>query len=91
MSLREWNRRQIAAPALREQMQEVLGAKLQAKKVELERRLQILNQQSSSGEPAKLRLPQARNSRSAGRDDFWICTLPLRAAVSADSIATLSF
>jgi len=32
--------------ALREQMQEVLNAKLEAKKVELERRLQQLNQPS---------------------------------------------
>ena len=32
--------------ALHEQMQEVLSAKLSAKKVELERRLQQLNQQS---------------------------------------------
>jgi hypothetical protein len=32
--------------ALREQMQEVLSEKLKAKKVELERRLQQLNQQS---------------------------------------------
>lgn len=32
--------------ALREQMQEVLSAKLKAKKVELDRRLQALNQQS---------------------------------------------
>jgi len=34
--------------ALREQMQEVLSAKLIAKKVELERRLQVLDQQSIS-------------------------------------------
>ena len=53
MSLKEWNRRQIAAPALREQMQEVLGAKLKAKKVDLERRLQALNQQSKLIETMK--------------------------------------
>ena len=34
--------------ALREQMQEALSAKLTAKKVELERRVEILNQQSIS-------------------------------------------
>jgi len=33
--------------ALREQMQDVLSAKLKAKKVELERRLRIINQRSS--------------------------------------------
>jgi hypothetical protein len=41
--------------ALREQMQEVLGAKLKAKKIELERRLQTLNQPSSDVEPTKSR------------------------------------
>ena len=41
--------------ALREQMQEVLSAKLKAKKVELERRFQTLNQLSSDVEPAKSR------------------------------------
>ena len=39
--------------ALREQMQEVLSAKLKAKKVELERRLQQLNQQSKLIETVK--------------------------------------
>jgi hypothetical protein len=43
--------------ALREQMQEVLSAKLKAKKVELERRLQALNQLSSDVEPTKSRPP----------------------------------
>lgn len=40
---------------LREQMQEVLSAKLKAKKVELERRLQALNQLPSDVEPTKSR------------------------------------
>ena len=39
--------------ALREQMQEVLSAKLKAKKVELECRLQALNQQSKLIETMK--------------------------------------
>ena len=39
--------------ALREQMQEVLSAKLKAKKVELDRRLQALNQQSKLMESMK--------------------------------------
>jgi hypothetical protein len=39
--------------ALREQMQEVLSAKLRAKKVELERRLKQLNQQSKLIETIK--------------------------------------
>ena len=39
--------------ALREQMQEVLSAKLKAKKVDLERRLQALNQQSKLIETVK--------------------------------------
>lgn len=39
--------------ALREQMQEVLSAKLKAKKVELERRLQTLDRLSSDVEPTK--------------------------------------
>jgi hypothetical protein len=39
--------------ALREQMQEVLSAKLKAKKAELEHRLQMLDQVSSNKEPAK--------------------------------------
>ena len=39
--------------ALREQMQEVLSAKLKAKKVDLERRLQALNQQSKLIETMK--------------------------------------
>ena len=43
--------------ALREQMQEVLSDKLRAKKAELERRLQILNQQSNGERPAKSRPP----------------------------------
>ena len=42
--------------ALREQMQEVLSIKLRAQKAELERRLQILNQQSNDDGPAKSRL-----------------------------------
>jgi hypothetical protein len=42
---------------LREQMQEILGAKLRTKKVELERRLQILNQPSIEVAPAKSRHP----------------------------------
>ena len=42
--------------ALREQMQEVLSAKLTAKKVELERRLQVLNQQSISVGTTKPRI-----------------------------------
>lgn len=41
--------------ALREQMQEVLSIKLRAQKAELERRLQILNQQSNDDGPAKSR------------------------------------
>jgi len=43
--------------ALREQMQEILSAKLKAKKADLERRLQILNRQSSSVAAGKARLP----------------------------------
>ena len=43
--------------ALREQMQEILSAKLRTKKVELERRLQILNQPSIEVAPAKSRHP----------------------------------
>ena len=39
--------------ALREQMQEVLSAKIKAKKVELERRLRQLNQQSKLIETVK--------------------------------------
>jgi hypothetical protein len=39
--------------ALREQMQKVLSAKLKAKKVELERRLRQLNQQSKLIETVK--------------------------------------
>jgi hypothetical protein len=39
--------------ALREQMQEVLSAKLKAKKVALERRLQSLNQLSNDIEATK--------------------------------------
>ena len=42
--------------ALREQMQEVLSAKLTAKKVELDRRLQVLNQKSMSAGTTKPRL-----------------------------------
>ena len=45
--------------ALREQMQDVLSAKLKAKKVELERRLRVLNQQSSGAEAPKHRSPRA--------------------------------
>jgi ABC-type phosphate transport system auxiliary subunit len=45
--------------ALREQMQDVLSAKLKAKKVELERRLRVLNQQSSGVEAPKHRSPRA--------------------------------
>ncbi len=41
--------------ALREQMQEVLSAKLNAKKAALERRLQSLNQLSNDLEAAKPR------------------------------------
>ena len=44
--------------ALREQMQDVLSAKLKAKKVELERRLQQLNQQSKLMERVKPSLPE---------------------------------
>ena len=43
--------------AMREQMQEVLSAKLKAKKGELERRLQILNQPSSGDGSTKPRRP----------------------------------
>ena len=43
--------------ALREQMQDVLSAKLKAKKVELERRLQQLNQQSTILDAVKPGLP----------------------------------
>jgi BMFP domain-containing protein YqiC len=43
--------------ALREEMQEVLSIKLRAQKAELERRLQILNQQSNDDGPAKSRPP----------------------------------
>ena len=43
--------------ALREQMQEVLTAKLLAKKATLERRLQTLNELSSDVSAAKPRLP----------------------------------
>jgi hypothetical protein len=43
--------------ALREQMQEVLSATLKAKKVELERRAQALNQQSRLMEKVKSGLP----------------------------------
>jgi hypothetical protein len=39
--------------ALREQMQDVLGAKLKVKKVELEHRLQTLNRPSSGVEATK--------------------------------------
>ena len=39
--------------ALREQMQEVLSAKLKAKKAALERRLQSLNQLSNDSEATK--------------------------------------
>ena len=39
--------------ALREQMREMLSAKLKAQKVELERRLQILNQQTKLFETVK--------------------------------------
>lgn len=39
--------------ALREQMQKMLSAKLKARKVELERRLQQLNRQSSAFQTAK--------------------------------------
>jgi hypothetical protein len=41
--------------ALREQMQEILSTKLKAKKAELERRLQILDQPSSDVSPTKSR------------------------------------
>ena len=44
--------------ALREQMHEVLSAKLRAKKGELERRLQQLNQQSKLIETVKPGLPR---------------------------------
>jgi hypothetical protein len=43
--------------ALREQMQEVLSIKLRAQKAELERRLQMLNQQSNDDGPVKSRPP----------------------------------
>jgi hypothetical protein len=43
--------------ALREQMQEVLTAKLLAKKATLERRLQTLNELSSDASAAKPRRP----------------------------------
>lgn len=43
--------------ALREQMHDVLSAKLKAKKVELERRLKQLNQQSKLIETVKPGLP----------------------------------
>ena len=43
--------------ALREQMQEVLTAKLLAKKVTLERRLQTLNELSSDALEAKPHMP----------------------------------
>ena len=43
--------------ALREQMQEVLSAKLKVKKAALERRLQSLNQLSNDIEPTKPRRP----------------------------------
>jgi hypothetical protein len=43
--------------ALREQMQEVLTAKLLVKKATLERRLQTLNEPSSDASAAKPRLP----------------------------------
>jgi hypothetical protein len=43
--------------ALHEQMQEILSAKLKSKKVELERRLQQLNQQSKLMERVKPSLP----------------------------------
>ncbi len=42
---------------LREQMQDVLSLKLKAKKAELERRLQILNQPSSDVGPTKSHSP----------------------------------
>jgi hypothetical protein len=42
---------------LREQMQEVLSAKLKARKVELEFRLQALNRPSNDVWPAKSRSP----------------------------------
>ena len=41
--------------ALREQMQEILSTKLKAKRAELERRLQILDQPSSDVSPTKSR------------------------------------
>ena len=44
--------------ALHEQMQEILSAKLKSKKVELERRLQQLNQQSKLMERVKPILPE---------------------------------
>ena len=40
---------------LRELMQDVLSEKLKAKKAEIERRLQILNQPSNDGGPTKFR------------------------------------
>ena len=40
---------------LRELMQDVLSEKLKAKKAEIERRLQILNQPSNDGGPTKSR------------------------------------
>ena len=43
--------------ALREQMQDVLSAKLKARKVDLERRLQQLNQQSTILDAVKPGLP----------------------------------
>ena len=43
--------------ALREQMQQVLAAKLHAKKTKLERQLQTLNSQSSDASAAKRRQP----------------------------------
>jgi len=43
--------------ALREQMQEILSAKLQAKKADIDRRLKIINRQSCSLAEAKPYLP----------------------------------
>jgi hypothetical protein len=47
----EWESMTIELFAVREQMQEVLGAKLKAKKVEPERRLRTLNQWSMKSRP----------------------------------------
>jgi hypothetical protein len=45
--------------ALREMMQDVLSERLKAKKAELERRLQILDQPSSDVGPTKSRDPKS--------------------------------